>query len=163
MGRISGADYDKAADWSFFAGDVPEALVTPERDWSLAAIIFTTSAYTKVAISQIRMDDFTAFASGLPNDGVVVENFEEPRQWLPVGTTARVPDTLDAGPSGARTGNGGITFTWSDPAGGEQRGIHHSPRPSTDSGHRWRWIVPGRSSPYQAGVGVRSGGSQGND
>ncbi len=129
MGRISGADYDKAADWSFFAGDVPEALVTPEREWSLAAIIFTTSAYTKVAISQIRMDDFTAFASGLPNDGVVVENFEEPRQWLPVGTTARVPDTLDAGPSGARTGNGGITFTWSDPAGGEQRGIHLSPVP----------------------------------
>ncbi len=129
MGRISGADYERVDDWRFFAGDVPEALVTADREWSLAAIIFTTSAYTKVTISQIQMDDFTALAPGLPDDGVVVEDFEEPRQWLPIGTTASVPDTLAAGPSGARTGNAGITFSWSDPAGGEQRGIHLSPVP----------------------------------
>ena len=129
IGKISVGDFEGAGNWQFYAGDLPETLVTADRHWSLAAIVFTTSAYTKVTVSKLHLDDFTAFAPGLPGDGIIVEDFEMPRRWTPIGTTASVPDLLEMEAEGARTGNTGITFSWLDPAGGEQRGIHLSPVP----------------------------------
>ena len=129
LGGISGRSGNAAAGWRFFAGDLPERLLDADRKWSLAAIFFSTSSFVKVTAGRIHLDDFTAFGPSLPAGGEVVENFDTPREWTPLGTRRGIPDKLEAGAGGARTGPSGLTFSWEEPFGGEQRGVHISPVP----------------------------------
>ena len=129
LGGFSGQGENAAGGWQFFGGDLPERLVGDDQEWALAAIFFSTSSFVKVTAGRIHLDDFTAFGPSIPEEGEVVEGFDAPGLWMPLGTTAGIPDKLETGTDGARSGAGGLTFSWEEPFGGEQRGMHLSPVP----------------------------------
>ncbi len=131
LGGLAGPSdrVNAAVGWRFFSGDLPKRRGDTGREWSMAAIFFTTSSFAKVTTGRIHVDDFTAFGQSLPNEGLVVEDFEAPGLWLPLGISASIPDKVDVGGGGARSGTGGLTFSWEEPFSGEQRGMHLSPVP----------------------------------
>ena len=136
LGGFGGPDDDADGNWRFFGGDLPARIAESEQQWSLAAIFFTTSSFVKVTAGRIHVDDFTVFGAMLPEDGMVVEDFDTPGQWMPLGTAAGVPDGLEPAPGAANGlegppggGAAGLTFSWTEPFSGEQRGIHLSPVP----------------------------------
>ena len=127
MGAFGGISGEAESGWSLFAEDLPDSVAASSHEWSLAAIFFTTSSFTKVTAGRIHLDDFTAFGPKLAEEGVIVEDFEHPRQWTPLGITGGAPDSVQFGPDGAYTESAGATFFWDEPIGGEQRGVHISP------------------------------------
>ncbi len=129
LGGFGGPDDDADGDWRFFGGALPARIAESEQQWSLAAIFFTTSSFVKVTAGRVHFDDFTVFGAMLPEDGVVAEDFDTPGQWTPLGTSTGVPDSLETAPGAARSGEAGLTFWWTEPFSGEQRGIHLSPVP----------------------------------
>ena len=129
MGAFGGVHGDVEPGWQFYSGDLPERVTASGTEWSVAAIFLSTSSFSRVAEGQIHMDDFTVFGLQLPEEGLVLEDFEQPRQWMPLGIAGGTPDSLSYSPEGARTGSAGITFSWIEPIGSEQRGIHLSPVP----------------------------------
>ena len=129
MGGFGGVSGDVEAGWSFFSDELPDSVVASDGEWSVAAIFFSTSSFTKVATGRLHLDDFTAFGANLPAEGMVVEDFEQSRRWLPLGINKGAPDRIVLDPGGARSGSSGVTFSWVEPLGGEQRGIHLSPVP----------------------------------
>ena len=116
-----------AAGWRFMEGELPERVVSSGRQLFLASIFFSTSSFVKVPASRVHIDGFTAFGPSLPQEGVVVEEFDALGNWRPLGTTGSVADELTAGADAARSGESGFTFSWQEPFQGEQRGIHVSP------------------------------------
>lgn len=125
---------DTTSGWRFMEGELPDRIAASGRQWFLTAIFFSTSSFVKVTAAHIHMDGFTAFGPRAdtddgPQEGVVVEEFDTLSNWQPLGTTGSVPDTLTIGADAARSGESGITFSWEEPFGGEQRGIHLSPVP----------------------------------
>ena len=129
--------------WRFMEGELPEQLIARDRQLFLTAIFFSTSSFVKVTASRVHIDGFTAFGPRTdtddgPQEGVVVEEFDTLGNWQALGTTGSIPDTLSIGggrphpnPLPEREGisKAGITFSWEEPFGGEQRGIHLSPVP----------------------------------
>ena len=114
-------------DWQFFAGDLPERLVEDETGRALTTIFFTTSSFATIPAGRVHLDDITAFASSLPIEGVVVEDFETMRPWIPLVMSTAVQDSATPEAPGARSGATGLTFSWTEPFSGYQRGMHISP------------------------------------
>ncbi len=126
--------------WRFMEGELPDRLVESNRQLFLTAIFFSTSSFVKVTAARIHMDAFTAFGPSLPQEGVAVEEFDTLGNWEAFGITGSVPDTLAIAADAARPpesaggpepveGATGLTFSWQEPFGGEQRGVHLSPVP----------------------------------
>ena len=126
--------------WRFMEGELPDRLVESDRRLFLTAVFFSTSSFVKVTAARIHMDAFTAFGPPLPQEGVVVEEFNTLGNWEAFGITGSVPDTLAIAADAALPpesvegpepieGATGLTFSWQEPFGGEQRGIHLSPVP----------------------------------
>ena len=159
--------------WRFMEGELPDRLVESNRQLFLTAVFFSTSSFVKVTAARIHMDGFTAFGPSLPQEGVVVEEFDTLGNWEAFGITGNIPDTLAIAADAARPpesaegterveGASGLTFSWQEPFGGEQRGIHLSPVPlplpaiggaGLSQGQSVR-IVHGRSSIPVTVVGV---------
>ena len=129
LGGFGGPENNPPRGWQFFDADLPPSIPESGRDWSLAAIFFTTSSYVKVSAGHIYVDDFTVFGPNLPNEGVVVGEFDAPGRWTPLGSGVGVPDKVEATPAAARNGEAGLAFSWVDSFTGEQRGMHLSPVP----------------------------------
>ena len=129
LGGFGGLENRPPGGWQFYEADLPAAVLEPGREWSLAAIFFTTSSFVKVTAGHLFMDDFTASGSSLPDGREVAENFDSPGQWTPLGSSVGVPDTAEVASGASRTGESGLAFSWSEPFTGEQRGIHLSPVP----------------------------------
>ena len=123
----SSVQEDTAEDWRFMEGELPERVVLSDRQLFLSAIFFSTSSFAKVPAARVHIDGFTAFGPLLPQEGVVVEEFDALGNWQSLGTTGSVPDKLTTGADAARSGEAGLTFSWQEPFQGEQRGIHVSP------------------------------------
>ena len=113
--------------WTFFSGDLPPRTFRNNTDWALAAIFFTTSSFVTVPAGMVHIDDFTVYGDGLPNNGVLVEGFEALGSWTPLGITFGAPDETHVSPAGARSGSGGLSFSWKEAFGGEPRGVHIPP------------------------------------
>ena len=126
-GGFAGPGEPDSGGWRFFGGDLPERVIESNREWALAAIFFSTSSFVKVTAGRVLVDDFTVFGPSLPADGVVMEGFDRPGRWAPLGAGAGVPDRLETGAGGARSGEAGLIFSWDEPFGGEQRGMHIPP------------------------------------
>ena len=134
LGGFGGAGQSAPAGWRFYGGELP--ILQPAQDermaesgakWYLAAVFFSTSSFVKVSAGRIYMDDFKVFGPGLPGQGVVTEGFDAPGQWAPLGTGAGVPDGAEIVPGRGRSGGAGLAFSWVEPFGGEQRGVHLPP------------------------------------
>ena len=113
--------------WAHFSGDIPRSTRRPNSEWSLAAIFFTSSSFTTVPTGVMHIDDFTVYGPGLPEDGVIIEGFETPGSWSPLGISIGEPDALQVGPLGAQSGTNGLSFSWVEPFSGEPRGVHIPP------------------------------------
>ena len=134
LGGFGGLSGEAQPGWRFYSGELPEGVTASQRSWSLAALFLSTSSLTKVGPGQVYLDDITAFGPRLPQEGVLLEGFEQGsedmrRTWLPLGISGGAPDSLEISSLGARTGSAGTTFSWEEPMGGAQRGIHLSPVP----------------------------------
>ncbi len=127
LGGFSRIREGGAENWQFFAGELSERMVGLETGWAVAAIFLTTSAYARVPSASIHFDDLTAFGPSLPAEGMVVEDFEDTGPWRAIDIISGVQDVADAGPSGARSGSAGLTFSWVEPFTGQQRGVHIPP------------------------------------
>ena len=115
--------------WLFMEGELPDRLVESNRQLFLTSIFFSTSSFVKVSAARIHMDAFTAFGPSIPQEGVVLEEFDALGNWQALGTTGSIPDSLAITSDAARSGSSGLTFSWDEAFGGEQRGIHLSPVP----------------------------------
>ena len=137
LGGFGGAGQSAPEGWRFYGGELPPIL-RPAQDermaesgakWYLAAIFFSTSSFVKVSAGRIYMDDFTVFGPELPGQAVVMDGFDAPGQWAPLGTGAGVPDGAEIVAGAGRSGGAGLAFSWAEPFGGEQRGVHLPPTP----------------------------------
>ena len=88
--------------WQFMQGELPDRIVESNRQWFLAAIFFSTSSFVKVSAARIHMDAFTVFGPALPQEGMVLEEFDSIGNWEALGTTGSIPDTLTIESSAAR-------------------------------------------------------------
>ena len=132
---------ETGAGWQFLEGELPDRMARSDRQWFLAAIFFSTSSFVKVTAARVHIDGFTAFGPRAdtddgPQEGIVLEEFDTLGNWQPLGATGSIPDTLAIGegrphpnppPEGEGISRTGLTFSWEEPFGGEQRGIHLSP------------------------------------
>ena len=125
LGQEEGSDGGE--DWQFYAGDLSERMVDADTEWTITAVFLTTSSFTSVPAGSVSLDDLTAFGPSLPSEGVVVEDFEGDRPWRSLEISAGVPDMAQLGPAGARSGSGGLVFSWTEPFSGFQRGVHIPP------------------------------------
>ena len=116
-----------AENWQFFSGELSERMIDANSEWTMVAVYLTTSSFTSVPAGSVNLDDVTAFGPSLPPEGVVVEDFEEARPWMPLRIAVGVQDTAYLGSAGARSGSGGLVFSWTEPFGGHQRGVHIPP------------------------------------
>ena len=139
-GPGEGTTPDSSVGWRFMEGELPDTLVESNRQLFLAAVFFSTSSFVKVTAARIHMDAFTAFGPSLPSEGVIAEEFDTLGNWEAFGITGSTPDMLAISADAARPpdlaggaepveGASGLTFSWQEPFGGEQRGIHLSPVP----------------------------------
>ena len=137
-GDGSSGEEETDGGWQFLEGELPDRMAQSDRQWFLTAIFFSTSSFVKVTAARVHMDGLTAFGPSLPQEGVVLEEFNALGNWQPLGAAGSVPDTLSIGeglphPNPPQEGEGisrsGLTFSWQEPFGGEQRGIHVSPVP----------------------------------
>ena len=129
LGSFGGPEHQVSGGWHFFDGDLPGAMRKSGTEWSLAAIFFSTSSFVKVTAGRIHADDFTVFGAALPGEGLIVEGFDTPGQWTPLGTSTGIADRVETATGAARSGEAGLAFSWVEPFSGEQRGIHLSPVP----------------------------------
>ena len=136
LGGFGGPNDALPSGWRLFSAELPERALQDDGDSYLSSIFFTTSSFVRVTAGQIHLDDFTAFGPTLPDDGVVVEDFDAPVGWAPLSANASVPDRAETSPAAARSGTGGTIFSWEAPFGGEQRGGAHSPSAPAAPGNR---------------------------
>ncbi len=127
LGSFLGQSDGGAGNWRFFAEDLSERSIELETEWTLTAIFLTTSSFARVPSGSIHLDDITAFGPSLPAEGVVVEGFEAMGNWRPIEFNAGTQDAVKREPTGARSGSGGLTFSWVEPFTGQQRGVHITP------------------------------------
>ena len=91
---------------------------------SLWCLYFSTSCPPeRTQRGSIRLDDLTVKGPTFPAGGTVIEDFEEPRNWLVLASEAEEPDTIEYLPEAARTGTGGLRYSWRTPLSGASRGI----------------------------------------
>ena len=162
LGGFGGAAQSAPAGWQFYGGELPPILLPAQDErmaessakWYLAAVFFSTSSFVKVSAGRIYMDDFTVFGPGLPGQGVVMEGFDAPGQWAPLGTGAGVPDRAETVPGGGRTGRAGLAFSWVEPFGGEQRGVHLPPTPLPIPAIGGPGLYPGQNFRIRYGRGA---------
>ena len=127
LGSFLGQNDGTGRNWRFFSGELSERMVNSGAEWTLTAIFYTTSSFAKVQEGSIHLDDVTAFGPSIPVEGMVVEDFEGMRGWIPLEMNTGVQDTAELGSLGARAGSAGLTFSWVEPFGGHQRGFHIPP------------------------------------
>ena len=126
LGGFGGPDTGVPQGWALFSGDLPSQTSRQQTQWYLSSVYFTTSSFTTVPASTIYLDDVTVYGSTLPDSGILVEGFEEPGPWVSIGVAFGAPDASRIEPV-ARTGAGGLSFSWTEPFRGDQRGIFIPP------------------------------------
>ena len=127
LGDFAGPDDQDLVGWRFLEAPLPDRLLQSERQWSLAALYFSTSAFVKVTEGSANLDDFTALGPGMPQRGMVLESFDDPGNWTPFGVGFGVSDRVELTHGVAGDGDAGLRFSWVEPFVGQQRGIHLPP------------------------------------
>ena len=127
LGGFLGKGDGEQEDWRLFAGDFSERMIEMDTGWRLTSIFLTTSSFASVSAGGVNLDDITAFGSSLPEEGIVVESFEETGRWATLNTSIGVPDVAELSSAAARSGPAGLAFFWTEPFGGRQRGVHLPP------------------------------------
>ena len=129
LGGFGGAGENVADGWQFMEGALPERVADNSGEWFLTAISFSTSSFVAVPASLVHIDDVTVFGPSLPEDGVVVETFDALGNWQPLGNAGVSADRLEISGGAARSGAASLLFSWQEPFGEGQRGIHLPPVP----------------------------------
>ena len=84
----------------------------------------TSGSFGRIPEGLINLDDITVKGGALPEEGIVVEGFEEPSVWVPLSHEERTPDVTEISSRGARTGNGGLAFSWQELFRTSNRGMY---------------------------------------
>ena len=83
------------------------------------------------------------------------EGFEERGPWVSIGVAFGAPDASRIDPV-ARTGAGGLSFSWTEPFRGDQRRHLHSAGTAAHTGHCGRQLLRGAEPLRQARLIVHS-------
>ncbi len=126
LGSIGDFPPSTVDGWRFMEGELPDAVSAAARPLVLVSIFLSSTSFTRVTTATVHIDDVTAFVA---TGRTVIEDFENPSNWLPLANRGPVADTVAVGPSGARSEGLGLIFSWEEPFAGGQRGVHLPPGP----------------------------------
>ena len=117
--------------WRQLIASFPEESITASADdrWRVVAVFLSGDSFARTPPGGLSFDDVTAYGSGLPATGEVVEGFEEVGPWEALPQGGNVPDRLERNPEAARTGDNGLSIIWEEPLGRSPRGIVIPPGP----------------------------------
>ena len=119
-----------AANWTYYAADLPVNQGGLEPPYSVAALYFIGKSLYRMPPGVIYLDDLTA-EPGPPAspEGVVIEDFAELGRWQAMPQAGETADTLEISSQAGRNGGQGLAFAWQDPILREPRGILTPPGP----------------------------------
>ena len=121
---------DAAANWTYYAADLPVNQPGLEPPYSVAALYFIGKSLYRMPPGVIYLDDLTA-EPGPPDspEGIVIEDFAALGRWQAMPQSGETADTLEISPQAGRNGGQGLAFAWQDPILREPRGILTPPGP----------------------------------
>jgi hypothetical protein len=105
--------------WRYLEAPLPENR-RPDRSYTIVAFNLSGPRFASFGQGSLVLDDVTAMVG---EDRKVVEGFETRRQWAPVPNLGLERDSLRFEAEAARSGKAGALLAWSEPIGGEPRGI----------------------------------------
>ena len=115
--------------WVYVEAAMPGDERQQELQFALVSLFLSKQTIAAVHRGGISLDDLTVKGPSYPPMGSVIEDFEEPRTWLAVPSQVEPPDTVEYLTEAARTGRGGLRYSWHTPLSGAIRGIFLPPGP----------------------------------
>ena len=127
---LGGGDSAQATqEWVYLEAEVPEVEMPPGELFRLVSLFFSRKSFASMPPGAIRLDDITAKTISGPPEGVVVERFEAPGNWVPMVNEGDTVDIIQIREDAARTGEAGLSFGWEGTFGEDARGIIIPPGP----------------------------------
>ena len=116
---------EAASGWHHLVAPMPEESVTARADdqWRVVAIYISGDSFSRTPPGGLSFDGISAYGSGLPADGQLVEGFEDVGPWVALPQGGTVPDRIARNADAAHTGESGLSIRWEEPLGRSPRGI----------------------------------------
>ena len=117
--------------WHHLTSAMPEvsAITSADDQWRVVALYISGDSFARTPPGGLSFDGVTAYGSGLPPNGEVIEGFEDIGSWVPLPQAGNVPDRTERSPDAAHTGDTGLSIKWEEPLGRSPRGIVIPPAP----------------------------------
>ena len=114
----------RSADgWVYHEAALPNEERQPEVQFALLSLFISKQTVSGIQPGSISLDDLTVKGPLLPAMGSVIEDYDEPGPWLALPSLAEEADTVEYLPEAARTGTGGLRYSWRTPLRGAAKGI----------------------------------------
>ena len=117
--------FGQGKPWLNLSATMPEqsAIVSGEDRWRVVAVYLSGDTFSRTPPGGLSFDDITAYGSGMPADGVVVEGFEDVGPWTALPQPGEAPDRTELTADAAYSGDSGLAIRWEEPLGRSPRGI----------------------------------------
>ena len=110
------------SNWVYLEAPLPTNERRPDRQFVLVSFLLSSGSFYRTPPGSIGLDDLTAWGPSLPAGGIVIEDYEGPGTWQALPIEAEQADTVEILPEAARTGTGGLRYSWRTPLIGVSRG-----------------------------------------
>ena len=125
----NGTSGGRRPEWVYLEAEAPEVSMPPNEVFRLVSLFFSRKSFASMPPAVVRLDDITAKTPSGPPEGVVVEGFEAPSNWVPLVNEGDTVDIIEVTEDAARTGQSGLSFGWEGTFGEDARGIIIPPGP----------------------------------
>ena len=112
-----------ANDWGLIETPLITSQGPLEPPIRLVSIQTRLDSRLNARVGSISMDDISVTTPSDPNQRTVIQGFEVFNPWVPIPGKGVVADTLEQTTRAARSGRGGLKFSWAEPMSGEPRGL----------------------------------------
>ena len=122
----------RAVDWTYFEAPLPLEQAWLDLPFSVVSLYFVGKSLYRMPPGAIHLDDITAkpgLAGSGSEDGLVIEDFENPGRWVTLPHDGKVADVIEANRQAGRNGGNGLLFSWEDPILQTPRGLLIPPGP----------------------------------
>jgi ABC-type lipoprotein release transport system permease subunit len=130
VGGTVRADPDAASpSWAYYEGEIDDTVNPTGDPFRLVSLYFSRDSFARAPPGNISLDDITVKGPSSPPDGLVIEDFESPGQWVPLANEGKVPDVVRLSSQAARSGNAGLNLVWEENFKDVSRGVVIPPDP----------------------------------
>ena len=122
----------REAEWTYFEAPLPLDKPWLDLPFSVVSLYFVGKSLYRMPPGAIHLDDITAKpgpAGSGNEDGLVIEDFENPGRWVTLPHDGKVADVIEASSEAGRNGGKGLLFSWEDPILQTPRGLLIPPGP----------------------------------